>query len=137
MGGFLSKLFLRLQVSLAVLRMYCGLGCLGVVPPPPTSVLVESRLKKKKSWRGGEEKDKEGRQIETSLKEARVLGRRNRKSETRTRKVRQECDLLDFIYNTRRWNMPFKMTFRGMWVAQLVGCLPSARVMISGLGIQS
>lgn len=52
-----------------------------------TSVSVENRPRKKKSWRGGEEKDKERRQIKTSLKEAKCWQRRNRKIEARTREV--------------------------------------------------
>lgn len=50
-----------------------------------TSVSVENRPRKKKSWRGGE--DKERRQIKTSLKEAKCWQRRNRKIEARTREV--------------------------------------------------
>lgn len=53
-----------------------------------TLVSVETQLRKKKSWRGGEEKEKERRQIKTSLMEAKECwGRRNGKTEARTREV--------------------------------------------------
>lgn len=53
-GSFSSKLFPKSGVSLALLRVSCGLGCLGVAPFPSTLVLVGSRQKNKKSWWVGE-----------------------------------------------------------------------------------
>lgn len=61
-GGFSSKLFPKFGVSLALLRISCGLGCLGVAPAPSTLVLVGSRQKNKNSWWVGErERGKERR----------------------------------------------------------------------------
>lgn len=59
----------------------------------------------------GKRKIKKGGRSRQASRKQESWERRNRKTEARTREVRQECHLLDFISNTRGWKMTFKMTF--------------------------
>ena len=74
-----------------------GLGYLVIDPPPPTSVSVGSRQKRKKNWGRKRQGDKKRRQIMIYLKESRVLAEEKWRNGLEPGLLRQGFSLLSFI----------------------------------------